>query len=195
MKTGPRGSPDCVPAAIRRLSRFPAASSRSRPSGTATAPFTCRRASQRPPLIVTAPSGTGRSRQAASGVGATGPGTVPCLVSAGDAGVMAVVTDPSSNGGGRTRTTEHDGGREEFGGHRQDGPLPTRHGAPRAAGPGLARPPPASAVRSAADDAKVISDLPQTRTIREGRQGPDQLVSRNTAAARFRKASGSFPER
>src|SRR4051812_3764636 len=94
MKTGPRNSPDIVPAAIRRLSRFPADSRRSRPSGTATSPFTCRRAAQRPPVMVTAPSGTGRSRQAASGVGATGPATVSCPVGAGDAGVMAVVTDP-----------------------------------------------------------------------------------------------------
>src|SRR3569623_377347 len=94
MKTGPCGSPEIVPAAIRRLSRLPAASRRSRPSGTATSPFTCRRAAHRPPVIVTAPSGTGRNAQDASGVGATGPGTVPCAVADGDAGVMAVVTIP-----------------------------------------------------------------------------------------------------
>src|SRR4051812_18162466 len=107
MKTGPRGCPEIVPAAMRRLSRFPADSRRSRPLGIAASPFTCRRAAHSPPVTDTAPSGTGRSRQAADGVTAMGPGIVSGDAAPEDVGVMAVVTIPPAAlvEERRTRTT------------------------------------------------------------------------------------------
>ena len=73
MKTGPRSSPAFSPAAIRKLSRLPAASSLSRPDAMAPSRFACCRWAQNPPVMRTLPDGTGRSRQAAAVVGTIGP--------------------------------------------------------------------------------------------------------------------------
>src|SRR3954447_10935313 len=166
MKTGPRGSPDIVPAAIRRLSRFPADSRRSRPNGTATSPFTCLRAAHSPPVMVTAPSGTGRSRQVASGVGATGPGTVSCLVAAGDAGVMAVVTIPPATvveERARRRPRRSRGRRGATTGRA----APTGHVAPHAGEPVCLQ----DRGGQLHTLVKGVSDLPHARTVCEQRQG------------------------
>src|SRR3954451_16933913 len=188
MKTGPRGSPDNFPAAIRRLSRFPAASRRSRPSGTATSPFTRRRVAHRPPVIVTALSGTGRSRQAASGVGATGPGTVSCLVSASDAGVIAVVTIPPAmvvEETGRARTTG--AARSSVGdvrtgrADRHDVPRAVKPAAPRGGRPGTNREDEAALGR------KGFPICPRLGRFGRSDKAATTLVSRNKPRQTFGK--------
>src|SRR5919107_1464048 len=72
MKMGPRASPSFSPAAIRRLSRFPAVSSRSCPVGIATSRLARCRSAQKPPVTWAGPDATGRSRQVAELVGAAG---------------------------------------------------------------------------------------------------------------------------
>src|SRR6478735_5613125 len=73
MNTGPRTSPERSPAAMRRLSRFPADRSRSYPRSSEAARFTAWRWAQNPPVMRTSCWVSGRSTTRAPGEGVAGP--------------------------------------------------------------------------------------------------------------------------
>ena len=105
--------------------------------------------------------------------------------------------DASSNGGGRTRTSENDGGPRGVRRGTRGRAVPTgtmcsvRQNPPRASRGGAGR----SGDDQAGIRTKGLSDLPQTRTIRAERQGRDQACIPKQAEASFRKASEGLPRR
>ncbi len=99
MKTRPRNWPVLRPAAMRRLSRFPAASSMRRPCGSPASRLTACRQAHRPPSSVTA---------RASSVFSTAPGlrvasTGPAVALAAIAGRVYPEVDGGSSGPARSR--------------------------------------------------------------------------------------------